>query len=478
MSGFKLQMALLVWSFAWGVPHLGAQPAKVWYPSNAEQKSQFDSAFSTIQAIDFVVYYQNRNSCNACTLFNKYLPQSLRQSLLLYDPVSHQIRSIQDSLIASNKFLNSTIKNITRNQSEDFLIKINKELRIATVTPFTINRNYQTIENLLKNPVIISNSINKIQNHLSFLSTTNIDNTLFALSTGNEIMSHSQDGITMQAFPYPLPSYLDFIQKLPIEISKDLIKDLNDKEIKEYIETPIQIVQLFGRDSLSGVIYQINCLKKHNDTSVLLGYYFVQYEDKLIYIPDIHLKSYLNLAPMLYSNRTINGDKLTIGNYINTEIPAKNVPLFTEIEFSKNNRMEFEYTMYIPKLLYNQIFESTKGFMHIHQNIENTIFFEYGGVILTAKNKLIVPQILTACLQNSNYQYCKLIYVNQHQSKSYRAIYSLGYSLVDIVFDNTFEIAQLQFYSIKPYWNPSHINNGLFFMGNHSELRLGRFKFD
>ena len=119
MSGFKLQTVLLIWSFTWGVPHLGAQPAKVWYPSNAEQKSQFDSAFSTIQVIDFVVYYQNRNSCNACTLFNKYLPQSLRQSLLLYDPVSHQIRSIQDSLIASNKFLNSTIKNIIRKSLKD-----------------------------------------------------------------------------------------------------------------------------------------------------------------------------------------------------------------------------------------------------------------------------------------------------------------------------------------------------------------------
>ncbi len=478
MSGFKLQMALLVWSFTWGVPHIGAQSAKVWYPSNAEQKSHFDSAFSTIQSIDFVIYYQNRNSCNSCTLFNKYLPQSLSQSLLLYDPVSHQIRYNNDTLIVSNKFLKNTINNIISNQSEDFLIKINKELRIATFTPFSINRNYQTIETLLKNPVILSNSTNKIQNNLSFLSTTNIDNTLFALSTMNQIISHSQDGITMQAFPYPLPSYLDFIQKLPIEISNDLIKDLNNKEIKDYIETPIQIIQLFGMDSLSGVLYQVNCLKKHNDTSVLLGYYFVQYEDKLTYIPDIHLKSNLDLAPMLYTNRTINCDKLTVGNYINMEIPAKKVPLFTEIEFTKNNRFKVHYTRYVPNLLYNQIFESTKGFMHIHRNIENTIFFEYGGVILTARNKIIIPKILSACLQNSNYQYCKLIYVNHHQSKSYRAIYSLGYSLVDIVFNSNFEVDQVQFYSIKPYWNPSHINNGLFFMGNHSELRLGRFNFD
>jgi len=465
----------LVWIICCAPFFLYSQNKNYWYPNNESQLTDFDSAFSNFAIDNFVLYYRNESTCSSCELFQKYFPKQLGDHFFYYNVTYNRIEDIRDSVINSNKFLKPTIQNVIGFNSGEYLLKINKELRVVTITPFSTNRNYEVISKLLSDRIVtVPQKEMKVSKKVIFTSSISANGELFALSTSNKIYSTLNDEIVESKNVFPQPTYLELIESLPHNLKFNLITDSNDARFKEFIKFPIQINKLFNRDTVFGVVYQLNCLESRHDTLTELAYFFIQTNSRPIFLLSSNSNNSQILAvPSIYISLT-SDNHLIVGNLLNSEVNYKSFPLLTIYKFNKKNKFSgIKNTKYLSQNLYEKLQSGTNSFFQIFKIIDENIFFEYGGVILTKNHKLIVPEILTFMLKNSQYQFCKLKSLVQ-TATGYRTLYSIGYTMVEIEFNSKFEVVNVDFFSLKPYWDPSHIVNNEFFLGNNFETKKGK----
>jgi len=455
---------------------LFSQSKNYWYPNNESQLSDFDSAFSNFEIDNFVLYYRNESTCSSCEMFQKYFPKQLGDRFFYFNVTYNRIEDIKDSVINSNKFLKPTIQNIIGFNTGEYLLKINKELRLVSIIPFSSNRNYDVIFKLLSDRVVINSQkeIN-VSKKVIFTSVISSNGELFALSTSNNIYSSINNELVDNQCIFPRPTEKVFIERLPENYTLNLIKDTSDSRFKEFVKSPIQVVKIFEKDSIYGVVYQITCLESKNDTITELAYYFIQSNHQPLSFLRINSNNSNTLAvPTLFTELT-NNNHLMLGNLLTSENSKKKFPLLTIYEFNNKNEIQpIKNIKFVSINLYDTLKFKTNSFFQIFKILDENIFFEYGGVILTKNHKLIVPEILTFTLKNSQYQFCKLKSLVQ-TATGYRTLYSIGYSMVEIEFNSKFEVVNVDFFSLKPYWDPSHLVNNEFFLGNNFEIKKGKF---
>jgi len=455
---------------------LFSQSKNYWYPNNESQLSDFDSAFSNFEIDNFVLYYRNESTCSSCEMFQKYFPKQLGDRFFYFNVTYNRIEDIKDSVINSNKFLKPTIQNIIGFNTGEYLLKINKELRLVSIIPFSSNRNYDVIFKLLSDRVVINSQkeIN-VSKKVIFTSVISSNGELFALSTSNNIYSSINNELVDNQCIFPRPTEKVFIERLPENYTLNLIKDTSDSRFKEFVKSPIQVVKIFEKDSIYGVVYQITCLESKNDTITELAYYFIQSNHQPLSFLRINSNNSNTLAvPTLFTELT-NNNHLMVGNLLTSENSKKKFPLLTIYEFNNKNEIQpIKNIKFVSINLYDTLKFKTNSFFQIFKILDENIFFEYGGVILTKNHKLIVPEILTFTLKNSQYQFCKLKSLVQ-TATGYRTLYSIGYSMVEIEFNSKFEVVNVDFFSLKPYWDPSHLVNNEFFLGNNFEIKKGKF---
>ncbi len=454
---------------------LFSQSKNYWYPNNESQLTDFDSAFSNFEIDNFVLYYRNESICSSCEMFQKYFPKQLGDRFFYFNVTYNRIEDIKDSVINSNKFLKPTIQNIIGFNTGEYLLKINKELRLVSIIPFSSNRNYDVIFKLLSDRVVINSQkeIN-VSKKVIFTSAISANGELFALSTSNNIYSSINNEIIDNQCIFPQPKYKDFIERIPKNYTLNLIKDTSDSLFKEFVKSPIQVVKIFEKDSIYGIVYQITCLESKNDTITELAYYFIQTNHQSLSFFRINSNNSNTLAvPALFTELT-NNNHLMVGNLLTSENSKKKFPLLTMYKFNKKNEIQpIKNIKFVSMNLYDTLKFKTTGFFQIFKIIDENIFFEYGGVILTKNHNLIVPEILTFALKNSQYQFCKLKSLVQ-TATGYSTLYSIGYSMVEIELNSKFEVVNVDFFSLKPYWDPSHIVNNEFFLGNNFETKKGK----
>ena len=182
------------------------------------------------------------------------------------------------------------------------------------------------------------------------------------------------------------------------------------------------------------------------------------------------------IAPFLFAeyNESIG---FTTGNFFTGEDVKGRMPLFTEYKIKNKKVAKIRLKHNVPLELINDISKRTFKMFNVFKSIDGCIFFEYGGVVLNRNNKIIVPEILKAIMNNSQFKLCKMKYLEKINDQ-YKMVYSIGYTLIEVLFDSDFNLIDLKANNIKPYFDPSHIVDGNIIMGNEKELVLGVYRIE
>ena len=455
---------------------LFSQQSGFWYPKNKIQASLIDSAFSPLNKREFIIYYRNNSTCNACQLFVENLPINIKTELLFYSPEQNTITNVKDSIICSVEQLKSAFNLILGSNAVDHIIKVNIDLRIVKITPFFENRNYKTIQNLMDNHLELLKPNITVDKKIVFTSAIVTQEKLVALAVDGQIYAKLKDSIRTFKSIYKTPSYNTFIDILPLEVSKHLIRD--DNAIKSYINNPVHVVHLFGADTLPSIVYQVDGIEKHGDTLTEMSFYFVEFHSstlgsKIYLIDDVNKSSYFRVIPMIYSESEKH-NMFIMGNYEVIRKTKGKFPLFTKYKRSNTNKLRSKPIRYIPIRTLQSIQRQTGGFLQIHKLLNDVVFYEYGGVILTKNNKIVVPLIIQSILNSTDYKFCKLKSVTRG-ANGYKTVYAIGYTLIEIDYDESFQVVSLNCTNMYPFWDPSYIYNNLLFLGTDQLIRLGKY---
>lgn len=457
---------------------LFSNSSTIWYPLDRNASSLFDSAFKDIQGDDFVIYLKNNNRCDGCVFFTSNIPSSIAKKIIYYNPEHSKFRSSNDSILSSNLYINKIMKLIHNDLPDDCLMKINKDLRLVKIVPFSKDRNYQTIQNLINGQISISENRSITATKLTFLCHTNRNGQLLALTEDGNLFVKIGDSVALRNDLVKVPNYLDLIDLLPVDLSRNLIKD--KKIINQFFQDPVKLIRIFDQGHVKCNIFAMNCIEKTGETLTGLGFYFLEItkneSSKILFLQNSNQAKNFTIAPFLFAelNESIG---FTIGNFFTEEDGKGKMPLFTQYKIKDSKVAQIRLKRDVSLVLINDIAKRTFKMFNIFRSIDGCVFFEYGGVILNRNNKIIVPEIVKAVMNNSQYKLCKMKYFEKINNQ-YKMVYSIGYTLIEVLCDSDFNLIDLKANNIKPYFDPSHIVDGNIIMGNEKELVLGEYRME
>ena len=457
---------------------LFSNSSTIWYPFDRDASNLFDSAFKDIQGDDFVIYLKTNNRCDGCVFFTSNIPSSIVEKLIYYNPEYGKFRSSNDSILSSNKYINKIMKLIHNDSPDDCLMKINKDLRLVKIVPFSKDRNYQTIQNLINGQVSISKNRSTTAAKLTFMCNTNRNGQLLALAEDGNLFVKMGDSFSIRNDLVKVPNYLGLIDLLPVDLSRNLIKD--KKIVNQFFQDPVKLIRIFDQGHIQCNIFEMNCIEKTGETLTGLGFYFLEITENesstILLLRNSNQANKFSIAPFLFAeyNESIG---FTTGNFFTGEDVKGRMPLFTEYKIKNKKVAKIRLKHNVPLELINDISKRTFKMFNVFKSIDGCIFFEYGGVVLNRNNKIIVPEIVKAIMNNSQYKLCKMKYLEKINNQ-YKMVYSIGYTLIEVLCDSDFNLIDLKANNIKPYFDPSHIVDGNIIMGNEKELVLGVYRIE